>query len=94
MLQLIRNIKSCLIAVIISASARSQSQMVKIVPEKNENKINVFIGDKLFTSFFYPDTLEKPILYPIYASNGTMVTRGFPIHPLPGEPTDHPHHLL
>ena len=93
MLQLIRNIKSCLIAVIISASARSQSQMVKIVPEKNANKYNVFIGDKLFTSFFYPDTLEKPVLYPIYASNGTMVTRGFPIHPRSDEPTDHPHHL-
>jgi len=71
----------------------SQKEMVNIVKEKNENKINVFVGQKLFTSFFYPDTLEKPVLYPIYASNGTMVTRGFPLHPLPGEPTDHPHHV-
>src|SRR5437762_14077330 len=71
----------------------SQKEMVRIVKEKNENKINVFIGQKLFTSFFYPDTLEKPVLYPIYASNGTMITRGFPLHPLPGESTDHPHHV-
>src|SRR5689334_25346079 len=71
----------------------SQKEMVTIVKEKNENKVNVFINQKLFTSFFYPDTLEKPVLCPIYASNGTMITRGFPLHPLPGEPTDHPHHI-
>src|SRR5205809_8093008 len=71
----------------------AQKEMVSIVKEKNENKINVFIGQKLFTSFFYPDTLEKPVLYPIRASNGTMITRGFPLHPIPGDPTDHPHHV-
>jgi len=27
------------------------------------------------------------------AANGTIVTRGFPLNPLPGEPTDHPHHI-
>src|ERR1700748_1231174 len=66
----------------------SQKEIVSIVKEKNENKIDIFIGQKLFTSFLYPDTLEKPVLYPIYASTGTMITRGFPLHPLPGEPTD------
>lgn len=71
----------------------SQKETVNIVKEKNENKINVFIGQKLFTSFLYPDTLEKPVLYPINTSNGTMVTRGFPLHPLPNDPTDHPHHV-
>src|SRR5215470_15505725 len=79
-----------IISFFISAA---QKEIVSIVREKNESKINVFIGQKLFTSFFYPDTLEKPVLFPIYASNGTMITRGFPLHPLPGEPTDHPHHV-
>ncbi|MFI5187641.1 MAG: PmoA family protein [Chitinophagales bacterium] len=71
----------------------AQKETVKIIKERNENKINVFIGGKLFTCFLYPDTLEKPVLYPIYASDGIMITRGFPLHPLPGEPTDHPHHV-
>ena len=74
------------------ASAQKQ-EMVKLVKEKDANRINVFIGNKPFTSFFYPDTLEKPVLYPIIAANGTTVTRGFPLNPQPGEPTDHPHHI-
>lgn len=74
-------------------SASAQQQMVKVVKEKDVNRINVLIGNKPFTSFFYPDTLEKPVLYPIRAANETIVTRGFPLHPLPGEPTDHPHHI-
>ena len=67
--------------------------MVKIVKNEKEQKVDIFIGQKPFTSFLFPDTLEKPVLYPIYAANGTVVTRGFPIHTLPGDPTDHPHHL-
>ncbi|MEO5561798.1 MAG: PmoA family protein [Chitinophagaceae bacterium] len=70
-----------------------KAEMVTVVKEKNANKINVIIGKKLFTTFLYPDTLEKSVLYPIYNSSGTMVTRGFPFYPKAGEPTDHPHHM-
>jgi methane monooxygenase PmoA-like len=80
-------------SIFLSFTSTAQKEMVTIVKEKNENKINVFIGQKLFTSFLYPDTLEKPVLWPINASNGTMITRGFPLHTLPGDPTDHPHHV-
>ena len=71
----------------------AQNETVTITKEDGKKKINVVIGQKLFTSFLYPDTLEKPVLYPIYSSKGTMVTRGFPLQPRPGDPTDHPHHL-
>ena len=70
-----------------------QKQMVTVVKSATENKIDVFINNKPFTSFLYPDTLEKPVLYPVHAANEKIVTRGFPLNPLPGEPTDHPHHL-
>ena len=78
---------------ILAVSLAQKSDMVKIIKEENKKTINVLIGDKLFTSFLYPDSLAKPVLYPLHASNGTIVTRGFPIAPRPGEPTDHPHHL-
>ena len=68
-------------------------KMVQVVKSTTENKIDVFIGNKIFTSFLYPSTLEKPVLYPVHAANETIVTRGFPLNPQPGDPTDHPHHL-
>jgi len=78
---------------ITSAVLAQKREVVKIVRSSNENKVDVFIGGKLFTSFLYPDTLEKPVLFPLHAANGTIVTRGFPLDPRPGEPTDHPHHI-
>ena len=66
---------------------------VKLVKAKDENRIDIYIGTSVFTRFIYPDTLEKPVLFPIYDADGTLITRGFPMNPRPGEPTDHPHHL-
>ena len=36
---------------------------------------------------------SKPILYPIRTARGTIVTRGFPLDPRPGERVDHPHQV-
>ncbi len=69
-----------------------QKEIVKIV-KADQSKIDVFIGDKIFTTFLYRDSLEKPVLYPVHAADGAIVTRGFPLNPQPGDPTDHPHHL-
>lgn len=74
-------------------SKAQKKEQVKVAVGKQANTIDVFIGDKLFTTFLYPDTLEKPVLYPIYTSGGTMVTRGFPLRSKTGDPTDHPHHI-
>jgi len=81
-----------MMAVVSSVSAQKM-EPVKVVKAAKENKVDIFIGGKLFTSFMYPDTLEKPVLYPLRAANGTVVTRGFPLDPKPGDPTDHPHHI-
>src|SRR5829696_2219458 len=66
---------------------------VKLVEVQKEKKVDVFIAGELFTSFRYPDTLEKPFLYPVRTGTGTVVTRGFPLDPVPGDPIDHPHHI-
>ena len=77
----------------MSLATTASAQQVKFVKSKTDKKIDVMIGNQLFTSFLYPDTLEKPVLFPVNAANGTMVTRGFPLIPQPGDPTDHPHHI-
>ena len=33
------------------------------------------------------------MLYPLRSAKGTVVTRGFPLDPHPGERADHPHHV-
>lgn len=77
----------------ISTLFSQKNEMVKVVRDIKQNKVDIFIGRKPFTTFLYPDTLEKPVLYPIHAANGTVITRGFPLKNVPADPTDHPHHI-
>ncbi len=90
---IIRSILVFLFVAICVSGFGQTSEMVKVVTHSDDQRVDVFIGDKLFTSLLYFDTLEKPVLYPIHAANGTIVTRGFPLQPRAGEPDDHPHHL-
>jgi hypothetical protein len=71
----------------------AQTQPVIVVKSAKDKKIDVMIGGKLFTSFLYPDSLEKPVLYPLHDAGGTVVTRSFPLDKRTGDPTDHPHHI-
>ena len=82
-------ITSILLALFVTANA----QDVKLVQNAAERKVDVIIDGKLFTSYQYPKNQEKPFLFPIYAPNGSVVTRGFPIAPRKGERVDHPHHI-
>jgi len=68
-----------------------QTSKVKFI--KGDHKIDVMIGGKLFTSYQYPSNMEKPYLFPVYAPNGSVVTRGFPLEPRPKERVDHLHHI-
>ena len=78
---------------IIAPAFAQKNEMVSVKPYEDAKKITVSIGGQPFTTFLYPDTLEKPVLFPIAAANGTIVTRGFPLATRAGDPTDHPHHL-
>ncbi len=94
MITLLKKLGMVIGIIIAPALALAQKpQPVKLVASPGRHQVDVLIGGKLFTRFLYPDTLEKPVLFPLYAANGTIVTRGFPLDPRPGEPTDHPHHM-
>jgi len=73
-------------------SAQKQS-VIKVEEAPGEKKFIVTVNGQPFTAFIYPDSLEKPVLYPIYASDGELITRGFPLAPREKEPVDHPHHI-
>ncbi len=70
-----------------------QAKGVQIAANEAAKRVDVTIDGKPFTSYIWPDTLKKPVLYPLRTANGTVVTRGFPLDPRPGERVDHPHHV-
>ncbi len=66
---------------------------VTVVPNEASNRVDVLVDGQPFTSYIWPDSLKKPVLYPLRTANGTAVTRGYPLEPRAGERTDHPHHV-
>lgn len=80
---------------VFTAGGLVQAQKVDLVNNEKEKKVEVKIDGKAFTSYFYPgeDKLKKAVLYPVQTAKGTLITRGWPLDPRPGERVDHPHHV-
>ncbi|TXD80052.1 hypothetical protein ESW18_00795 [Algoriphagus ratkowskyi] len=74
-------------------SAEQKKDRIELVRDDVAKKVDVIIDGKFFTSYIYPDSLEKPVLYPINTANENAITRGWPLTPRAGERVDHPHHL-
>lgn len=66
---------------------------VAVEGHEAEKRVDIKIDGKIFTSYQWPDSIFKPVLYPVINSSGTEITRGFPLNPRPGERVDHPHHV-
>jgi hypothetical protein len=66
---------------------------VSLQHQENEQKVVVMVDGRPFTEYRYDPALKKPVLFPIRAANGTILTRGYPLEPRPGEQTDHLHHV-
>jgi len=76
-----------------SGRTPAQAKGVQVVANEASRRVDITVDGKPFTSYIWPDTLKKPVLYPIRTAAGTLVTRGFPLDPRPGERVDHPHHV-
>lgn len=75
-----------------SAFAATPAKGVQVVADEAHRRVDITIDGKAFTSYIWPTTLKKPVLYPIVTDEGVTVTRGYPLDPRPGERVDHPHH--
>jgi hypothetical protein len=71
------------------------AQNLPVSFKNGKTSIDVTIGGKAFTSYFFPgqDVLKKAVLFPLISAKGTTITRGYPMAPRPGERVDHPHHV-
>jgi hypothetical protein len=81
-----------LVAAMILSGFRKEKRFA-ITANEVQKRIDITVDGKPFTSYIYPDELMKPVLYPLRTAKGTLVTRGWPMDPRPGERVDHPHHV-
>jgi hypothetical protein len=76
-----------------SSQTKSAKSGVRVVANEAARRVDVFVGDQPFTSYIWPETIKKPVITPLRTAAGTIVTRGYPLDPRPGERVDHPHHV-
>ncbi len=70
-----------------------QEERIQVVEKDSENRVDIYFDNNLFTSYIYPESIRKPVLFPIHTASGIAVTRGYPLQPEPWERVDHPHHI-
>src|SRR5262249_18382259 len=78
---------------IVACVHAAPNKGVTLVPNEASNRVDVLVDGQPFTSYIWPDTLKKPVLFPLRTASGTIVTRGYPLESRAGERTDHPHHV-
>jgi Methane oxygenase PmoA len=85
--------KTILFFIALSPCFWAPAQKGFTIAEKADHKgRDVLFNGKLLTSYCYPDSSRKPILFPVNTVDGVTVTRSYPFKIVPGERTDHPHH--
>lgn len=65
---------------------------ISVTVDDQRRRVDISIDEQPFTSYIWPERLAKAVLYPLRTAKGTIVTRGSPLEPRPGERVDHPHH--
>ena len=59
---------------------------------RNGTRVDVQIGGRPFTTYYFDPSVAKPYLFPLRTALGTVVTRGFPMTlNIAGEDQDEPH---
>lgn len=69
------------------------AQQIRFVNKAADNRIDVLIDGKLFTSYRFDPKIKRPVLFPIMSPGGSFVTRGFPFELRDGQTIDHPHQV-
>jgi hypothetical protein len=49
--------------------------------DEANRRVDITIDGQPFTSYIWPTTLKKPVLYPLITDEGVTVTRGYPLSP-------------
>ncbi len=85
--------KAVLVLSICSLAGKVGATPAPVEFVKGENKIDVLISGRLFTSYVYGDDLTKPVLVPVRTPSGIEVNRRHPLVKTQGASSDHEHHV-
>ena len=85
-------LKLTLGALALAAFTGAATAQVQVTRHDARRRVDITIDGAPFTSYLWPISLKKPVLFPLIASNGVTVTRGYPLEPREKERVDHPHH--
>jgi hypothetical protein len=76
-----------------SSGAAPKFKGIQVINRPADRRVDVLVDGAPFTSYIFPETLKKPVLFPLITAEGHTITRGFPLEPRPGERVDHPHQV-
>ncbi len=83
-------------AVLVVSMSLFACQIRAVAPQvdfvKGNDRIDVTIGGRPFTSYLYGDKFTKPVLVPVRTRSGIEVSRRYPLVEMAGGSTDHAHH--
>lgn len=86
----------CVVALMLVAHESANAQAkdgFEFLQKPAEKKVDVMVKGRVVTSYIYPDSLMKPVLYPLQSASGINVMREYPMTIKAGERADHPHHV-
>jgi hypothetical protein len=90
---LMKKMISTALLCILSSSLLMAQPKITLKEKTRDKRVDVMIDGKPFTAYIWPETLRKPVLWPVISDGGNEVTRQFPMKNKAGERADHPHHV-
>ena len=77
---------------LLAFSSASPQTLQAVEANRHGDRIDVLVGGKPFTTYYFGSQAAKPYLFPLRSAQGTVVTRSYPmVSNIPGEDHDEPH---
>jgi len=54
-------------------------EQIEFRVDRDKQQVEVLIDGDLFTSYIYPQQIQKPVLWPVISNGGNMLTRSYPM---------------
>jgi Methane oxygenase PmoA len=88
-------VRKALLPIVLSVVALlegASAAELRVTLHRTGYQIDVAVGRRPFTTFYFDPAVAKPYLFPLRSAQGAIVTRSFPmVTNLPGEDRNEPH---